>query len=147
MKKLLSLVLTTVMVLSLAACGGNSALTKEEMISQAENVPSFTTIYNDTLSNKANVKSLYCDKIISTSGQVSVIEEDYVVLTGLPGEGTSMDIVMDVYLSTEEIRELGICDVITVVGYVSSLEEREYYVPPYTAVLTNYIMEDAYIVK
>ena len=65
------------MCLSLCACGSDSKIGKEDMLAAAEVVTS-SQITQDTKSNIAKAKQLYCGKVHEVTGMVATIKENYV---------------------------------------------------------------------
>ena len=139
MKKLLALILTAALTLSLVACGGGgtgdtntpsggnggatstdtpngggedstSSVTKEELLDQATKC-SAATINNDTLDNVARAKQTYCGKTLLIKGQITEIGADHITM----GAGNTN---IEVYLQTEDIVNLEYKQFVTIVGNV-----------------------------
>ena len=156
MKKLLALLLVTVMSISLAACGKDAAsaegdntstgeatsdvTTKDDMLAEALSVDC-TTINNDSFDNLARAKSLYCNATLKLDGTISEIKEDHVRL------GTNPSWQVSVYLPTEELLTLEKGQYIVVVGKTTDeiMEENGANGIPVT--LSLYQMPEAYLVN
>lgn len=123
MKRVLPLILATVLMLSLAACGGNNSMTKEEMVETATelNCSLLQTSYSE---NTVNAEETYVGNIYQITGYVTEIQEESVRLIPLNapldvfGKG---EIEIEAYLSLDEIKELSTNEVINLVGEVSEI--------------------------
>lgn len=126
MKKILALMLAAALALSLVACGGgggtgdNKTLTKEEMIESA-GLLRIDKIDSDTKDNIVNAKEKYIGNCYETSGIVLNIHEDGCILGTSYGIGSRIKVL----LSEEEIKNLSINDLITVVGYINEIEQGQ----------------------
>ena len=166
-KKYTSLVLAAIMSVSLVACGSNAQteskpkgevqtessqtetevetkLSKEEMIAQAEEVKA-SAMNNDCMSNVAKAKQTYCDKVIKTSAYVYTVNEDHVVLACSKESGAQVCIA--VYLSNEDLVNVESSSVITVVGTISTIENRDFTWGGMTVNYPHYVMDTAYLVE
>jgi len=116
MKKGIALLLALAICLSLCACGGTSAqtMTMDEMLAVAEEADA-VQIYKDCSDNLARVKESYCGKVVTITGGVKRIGEDYLII-GTPDEYTRFSAV--VYLPTEDLISIESRQKITVVGKV-----------------------------
>lgn len=142
MKKLISLLLTVIMCLSLVACGGgnntpetsappvettapeSTTLSKEELTSLA--VEYTREDYDKAISNKAYASS-FVDNVYSFEGTVFTVMEDYAVVTFRIKTDTTTyvtDVSMlcaKVYLPVEELAELEPQQIVRGVGKVTEV--------------------------
>lgn len=160
MKKLLSLILALVMCLSLCACGSDkgkdntnntgknpeaTTMSKEDMLAAAE-VVTPSQITQDTNSNIAKAKQLYCGKVLEVTGVVAAVKENYVEI----GVDTSVaGAVIDVYLPTEELLLLESRQKVTIVGKTNDVTSETTSSGPMGMewVKTHYTMPEAYLVN
>ena len=131
MKKSIAMLLALVMCLSLCACSGGSetpkateeatkateaptepTMSKEDMLAAAE-VVTPSQITQDTNSNIAKAKQLYCGKVLEVTGRVAAVKEDYVEI-GVDSKANGT--VIDVYLPLEELVLLASGQKVTIVG-------------------------------
>ena len=166
-KKSVSLLVAVVLSLSLVACGSTgesetkpqgevqteysqteteveTKLSKEEMIAQAEEVKA-SAMNNDCMSNVAKAKQTYCDKVIKTSAYVYTVNEDHVVLACSKESGAQVCIA--VYLSNEDLVNVESSSVITVVGTISTIENRDFNWGGMTVNYPHYVMDTAYLIE
>lgn len=145
MKKLMSLVLAALMLLSFAACNGSNGndgqtanatpeptaepiKTKDELLSSSEEI-SFTEFNNLTLDNIAKAKMQYCSKDVIVTGYARDIEADCVILTPFSGG----QVLIDIHLPLEELVTLENGQKVTIVGHLDDeVEEREEKVGQYS---------------
>lgn len=163
MKKLMSLLLVAVMLLSFAACSGNGGgqtaeatqepteaptvepteepkKTMEEMLAEAAEVD-FGDITHESINNLARAKSLYCNKTLLLSEYIVTIESDHIEI------GTSQ-YVIDVYLPLEDMINLQKNQMVTIVGETDDSYETTTSVSGgYTFSRDHYRMPSAYLVK
>ena len=164
MKKLMSLVLAALMLLSFAACNGSNGndgqtanatpeptaeptaepiKTKDELLSSSEEI-SFTEFNNLTLDNIAKAKMQYCSKDVIVTGYARDIEADCVILTPFSGG----QVLIDIHLPLEELLTLEKGQKVTIVGHLDDeVEEREEKEGQYSFFYTHYTMKTAYIVN
>lgn len=112
MKKILSLFLVLVTLVSLCACGKSA--NKEDMLANAIEL-NWRNVYDEYLANEARAKNNYDGKIVKWTAKIYDISDNSVTMAnetynGLPLNGIT------VYLSKEEIIELDDLQKITVVG-------------------------------
>lgn len=157
MKKLIMFVLSIAMLFSLCACGGGNdapktdnstptaetAMTKEEMLEQAEEVNA-SLLNNDCFDNLAKAKQTYCDKVIITKAYVYMVNEDHVVLGCSTSSGAQVCIAA--YMPVDDLVQIESSSVITVVGLVSDIEDRDFDWGGMTVNYPHYIMDTAYLV-
>ena len=144
MKKWTALLLSLLMLFSLASCGSEKdSMSKEELIENAEEV-SFSSLSNDTYENAVKAKETYCATPIQISGWVQNIEEDHVTLWN---GGASYDVMIDAYLPTEDITTLVTGQKVTIAGINSDTEEKNDSWGGMTFPSTHYIMDTAYLVQ
>ena len=166
-KKCISLLMAVVLRLSLVACGSNmqtksepkgeiqtessqteteveTKLSIEEMIAQAEEVK-VSAMNNDCMNNVAKAKQTYCNKVIKTSAYVYTVNEDHVVLACSKESGAQVCIAA--YLSNEDIVNVESSSVITVVGTISTIENRDFNWGGMTVNYPHYVMDIAYLVE
>ncbi len=161
MKKLICIFLMLAVFLTLCACGGEKApansdaaeqppevtdapeapaMSKDEMMAQATEF-SMIDINNDTLSNIAKAKQLYCDKLMLLTGEAITIEADHIEL------GT-YNCRMKVYLPLEELVKLESNQYVTIVGKTSpeieSTSDAEGFPIDYYTMDTAYFVKDYY---
>lgn len=137
MKKLLALILSFVLLLTLCACGGGTTsqqttqtpevstdtnsentteetttdeITLEEMLAEAE-VLDHNALSKAIYNNIVNAKSTYQGKYFIVTGPVWEITEEYIVLSGN----------FRVYLPIEEIATINLNQYITIVGRANNL--------------------------
>lgn len=129
MKKTLALILTAALVLSLAACGGNSGAgdtntsgagkdnAKEEMLANAPllNISEMMQAFNE---NKIRAEETYLGNDFKIFGFVSEIESEYCDLFS-----PSAFVTFRVYLDKEELKELNSGEGINIVGTIDSFEK------------------------
>lgn len=160
MKKVVSLILALVMCLSLCACGSDegkdntnntgknpeaTTMSKEDMLAAAE-VVTPSQITQDTNSNIAKAKQLYCGKVLEVTGVVAAVKENYVEI----GVDTSVaGAVIDVYLPTEELLLLESRQKVTIVGKTNDVTSETTSSGPMGMewVKTHYTMPEAYLVN
>ena len=129
MKNRLALMLSALLLVSLAACGGGT-MTKEEMLETAAecNFAAIQSAYND---NSVNAEETYCGQVYRFTGYVEQIDEESVKIIPLnspPGfAGLAYDVAVEATLSAEDIRELSTFEVVNVVGEISSLGSNTVY--------------------
>jgi len=141
MKKILAFTLTLLMVLSLCACGGSSNATKEDLMNSAESV-SIDTIDNDTVSNIAKAKSLYCGKDLLIEGFIFEITEKYVSLSG-----GGNNVFIDAYLSADELAQVDTNQKIAIVGHTEEgIVKRPFSASGLSFDIQHYTMKTAYLV-
>ena len=167
MKKLIPLLLTLVMCLSLCACDGKDIsaaapdaagdapqepaidpekpLSKEEMLAVAEKY-SMSDIQNDLMYIGSGFEDKFLDKTLLLSGWVEDIGEDHIKLFDVYGFNTYM---MDVYLPADELALLQKGQYITVVGNTTDeITDMEVSVAGQpTRTYFYYQMPDAYFVE
>lgn len=153
MKKLILIVLSLAMLLSLCACGGGTdtpknddttpAMTKDEMLEQAEEVNA-SQLNNDCFDNLAKAKQTYSDKVIITKAYVYMVNEDHVVLGCSTSSGAQVCIAA--YMPVDDLVQIESSSVITVVGLVSDIEDRDFDWGGMTVNYPHYIMDTAYLV-
>ena len=139
MKKIITLFLTVLLCFSLCACGGEKTLTKEELISTAISTD-IMTLQSAVYDNRLKAKEDYCNKPISISGNVMMVEEDHIVIC-------ESQVCLDAYLSTEDIIKISSGDTVTIVGIISDIQDMEIKlggVMPFNS--PHYIMEAGYLV-
>lgn len=149
MKKLLTILLVAVLALSLAACGGGSdtpeaaTMTKDEMLKDATEV-TMSELYDSTYNNVLKAKEDYCDKVIQVTTAVVEIQDDHAVLSN-----TSIldEVVLDVYLPTEELMELQVNQRVTVIGISSDIEKGTISWGGVSVNPNHFIMNQAYITQ
>lgn len=164
MKKLLSLVLAALMLLSLAACSGkegnaNEATqvpteastaeptaepvkTKDDLMASATEV-SYTELYNMTFEDIAKAKKRFCGTDIIIDGYVRDIEADCAILT-IDDSGV---VLIDVFLPLEELVFLKERQKVTIVGHLDDdVEQRDENEAQNTLKHTHYSMKTAYVV-
>lgn len=136
MKKILLLILTAALMLSLAACGGkSSSMTKEEMLEVAE-VVSVDEVSDAVNSNIVNAKQAYCGKVLEVQSTAFEIEEDRIDIGHFI-----------VYLPEEDIAKIQKNQRITVVGKTNDDIQTETSMALGGEVeLKNFVMEEAYLV-
>lgn len=136
MKKILLLILTAALMLSLAACGGkSSSMTKEEMLEVAE-VVSVDEVSDAVNSNIVNAKQTYCGKVLEVQSTAFEIEEDRIDIGHFI-----------VYLPEEDIAKIQKNQRITVVGKTNDDIQTETSMALGGEVeLKNFVMEEAYLV-
>ncbi len=142
-KNLLALLLALVMILSLAACGGEDAPpTKEELLETAEEV----TVYRlekDFYDNIVAAKENYVGKSFVVLGMVTKIMEDGCLLYYMNPSSSSRYLIK-AKLPIDELKQLEKKDVIRVVGTIADEIETE----EYSTYTHHYItLEDAYLVE
>lgn len=123
MKKIWALILAAALMLSLAACGRDNSVTKEEMLETATKLDcaSLQTSYSE---NTVNAEETYVGNIYQITGYVTDIQEESIRLIPLNapldvfGRG---EIEVEAFLSLDEIKELSTNEVINLVGEVSEL--------------------------
>ena len=115
MKKLFSLLLVFMMILSLCACGGES---KEKLLESAQDVH-ITDISNAIIDNMAKATEDYVGKPIKVTGRIKKIESNYFVLSE-----EHLQYGINVYLPKEDLKELNRDEVITVVGTLKSIVDK-----------------------
>lgn len=154
MKKAMSIILALVLCLSLCACGSNDGksntnnnleMSKEDMLATAE-VVTPSQITQDTKSNIAKAKQLYCGKILEVTGVVAAVKEDYVEI----GVDTSVaGAVIDVYLPAEELLLLESRQKVTIVGKTNDVTSETTSSGPAGVewVKTHFTMPEAYLVN
>ncbi len=154
MKRTLSIILALLMCLSLCACGSdngksntnnNPEMSKEDMLAAAE-VVTPSQITQDTKSNIAKAKQLYCGKILEVTGVVAAVKENYVEI----GVDTSVaGAVIDVYLPTEELLLLESRQKVTIVGRTNDVTSETTSSGPAGVewVKTHFTMPEAYLVN
>lgn len=125
-KKIISLLLVLVIATGLCACGGNSKLSKEEMLSQAEELNQREMLVEmDSNINRAETN--YNDKIVSLSDiTVADISSDHITTRNgynISGIDVSM-LIIDVYLSDEDMVKVNKYDEISVVGVLKIVSSR-----------------------
>lgn len=138
MKKAVTLILALMLLLSLCACGDSAqkGQSKDEMLENAETFLA-DEITLDIAGNKARAQS-YEGKTLRITGHISDIEEDYcsVVARIVDGDNCShvhqdrwywfnSDVVFLVYLPSEDLANLNLCDGIEFVGVVDKVETRQ----------------------
>lgn len=138
MKRTIALLSSLIMVLSLCACGGNAQKgeSKEEMLENAETFLA-DEITLDIAGNKARAQS-YEGKTLRITGHILDIEEDYcsVIARTVDGDshtflhsddwyGFNCDIAFLVYLPSEDLANLNLCDGIQFVGVVDEVGTRQ----------------------
>ncbi|MBE7015621.1 MAG: hypothetical protein E7417_02225 [Ruminococcaceae bacterium] len=140
MKKIFSLLLASMMIFSLCACGQP---TKENLLMEAENV-SASDIQNDSINNIVQAKQKYCNKTLLLSGCVRNIKENHIELA----QAYSTNYIIDVYLSTDELATLKRGQSITVVGITTDkiIEDAEN-MAEFTFNYNHYQMPTAYLVN
>lgn len=132
MKKLVLLVLSLAMVVSLCACGGSGETpnndettpsveenteaqkqTMDELLSTAIEIDGYTFFqeYND---NKVKHSSDYNEKSCLVEGNIYEIEADHIVVT-------DSNLKVNIYLPTEEIVELQKGQYVEIVGIVENI--------------------------
>ena len=153
MKRTITVILILALVVSLVACGNSnndqvidnppeqSKMSKEEMLTIAEEVDT-ADIFTETNNNQVKAESLYCGKVLKLSGEVVKIERDHIVILC---DGYNFSVLIDVYLSTEEIAMVNNSQIIAVVGNVSKLEEREETWSTGNLTSFYYVMDVAYL--
>lgn len=135
MKKLLTLLLVTLMTISMVACGKEtkSAETNEsqtfedntstreqtldELLATAIELDGYE-IYQEYKNNKVKVASDYQGKACLVSGSIDAIETDHIVVT-------YSNLKVNVYLPTDEIIELEKGQGVTVVGILENMGVEE----------------------
>ena len=145
MKKIVSLLLTAIMCLSLVACSGGKEvkMSKDEMLAIAEEYTA-GDIQGDSIDNIAKAKIKYCNKTIILSGTVRNIHEDYIVLSS----SYAANYQIDVYLPLEELVLLKRDQYITVVGTTTDeIIDVSETSAQYTFNYSHYQMPIAYLVK
>ncbi len=149
MKKVISLILALVLCLSLCACGGNgtsnNTMSKEDMLAAAE-VVTPSQITQDTNSNIAKAKQLYCGKVLEVTGRVASVKENYVEV-GVDSKANGT--VIDVYLPIEELVLLASGQKITIVGKTNEEfnEITSSDVMGFEWVKKHFVMPAAYLVE
>ena len=155
MKKLLALMLSAVLMVSLVACGsdgaatrddgesntsgGSDSMTKEEMLEAAETTEE-VEMNNALVENIVNAKQTYCGKVFEVTAPVYIIEENY-IFVGQNGRS------LIVYLPEEDIINLQPSQWITVVGLTNDDIQTEIQVMGGTEWERQYfVMEQAYLV-
>ena len=153
MKRTMTAILILLFVISLVACGKSnndqvtdippdqSKMTKEEMLSIAEEVDT-ADIFTETNNNQVKAEALYCGKVLKLSGEVVKIEKDHIVILC---DGYNFSVLIDAYLSAEEIAMVNNSQIVAVVGNVSKLEEREETWSTGNLTSFYYVMDAAYL--
>lgn len=152
MKRTITVILILALFVSLVGCGNSnnqvtdippeqSKMSKEEMLAIAEEVDT-ADIFTETNNNQVKAESLYCGKVLKLSGEVVKIERDHIVILC---DGYNFSVLIDVYLSTEEIAMVNNSQIIAVVGNVSKLEEREEAWSTGNLTSFYYVMDVAYL--
>ena len=149
MKRKITIILILVLVLSLVGCGNSnnqatdiqSKMSKEEMLAIAEEVDT-ADIFTETNNNQVKAESLYCGKTLKLSGEVVKVEKDHIVILC---DGYNFSVLIDVYLSAEEMAMVNNSQIIAVVGNVSKLEEREEAWSTGNLTSFYYVMDVAYL--
>lgn len=123
MKRILTLFLALLMVLSLCACGEDTPPTKEEMLENAE-----TAYLNDLMSDFRNnviaAKDKYARKPFIVPGLVAEIREDSCLLHYSYPVQTAPYFVK-ANIPVDELKELNAGDLIRVVGIIADGMETE----------------------
>lgn len=143
MKKIIALLLASLLCFSICACGGDEKLTEEELLKTAVSTD-IQTLQTAAYENKLKAKEDYCNKSIIISGTVLSVEEDYVVLHD------SSKVFLDAYLSVDDLTSISSGDRITVVGIISDIQDKEvsfggFIEPSFTS--PHYIMNLGYLVQ
>lgn len=151
MKKMTSILLAAVMLLSFAACSGssggpagttaeptaeptaeNTEMSKLDILKSAELVDSYQ-MGKDLEANKVRAKQTYCDRPIMFCGKVSSIEAEYAVVSGVdPKDIRAFSGRFLVYLPVEELAILD-KGYAVIFGICSGIDENKF------------IMEKAYL--
>lgn len=153
MKKIWALILAAALMLSLAACGGESDA-MNEMLENATEID-----FND-LPNQEAQAALEVGNIYIVSNTVSEISAEYCELNTLTRHAPnsiytkthytqeSSSPILRVYLPTETLANLSFADDITVVGEITNvaIEEEEEIYFGFPSKIICYEMENAYII-
>ena len=136
-KKIICFILMCITCLSLCACGGSKA-SKEDMLLNATMVYAHD-ITLDIAGNKAKAKN-YEGKTYHITGHVLEIEENYclVIAKSVEGDnheylhsddwyGFNCDTVFKVFLTTEELANINLCDGIEFVGIIDEVGTQKYH--------------------
>ena len=118
MKKIITLLLVVLLCFSLCACGKGKTLTKEELISTATITTDIMTLQSAVYNNKLKATEDYCNKPIIVSGEVLMVEDNYVVIC-------DSQVCLDAYLPTEDLVKISSNDTITVVGIINDIQDLE----------------------
>ena len=118
MKKIITLLLVVLLCFSLCACGKEKTSTKEELISTATITTDIMTLQSAVYNNKLKATEDYCNKPIIVSGEVLMVEDNYVVIC-------DSQVCLDAYLPTEDLVKISSNDTITVVGIINDIQDLE----------------------
>lgn len=136
MKKILPLILAAALMLSLTACGGDnggtntnsgdnisesntgeSVPTKESLLEEAGEPVSIWDLQNELYENEARARQNYLDKSIIVYGEILEIESDHLIIGN--------EVMLDAYLSTDELTQVNSGDTVYVVGIISDIQDIE----------------------
>lgn len=126
MKKVLALVLSLILVLSLVACGGGSSsseTSKDDLLAKAQPL-SILSISSELQNNKARALNTYKDGVYTIWGIVQEINTDSVVLYVKYD-----DTRIRAFLPSDELMQLNADTGIQVVGTITNIQEEtsQYY--------------------
>lgn len=155
MKKTLLFVLTLAMILSLCACGektatpdssaGMSNQGKEEMLANASELK-LDDFVKEVEDNKLRAEDTYLNNCYKVTTYVISIEDGYAKI----GSPTPNGYCFNAYLSTDDLKQLGRGEKITIVGEIGSLdlvsEEKSVAGTSYTSNSITVEMPTAYLV-
>lgn len=119
MKKIIALLLTSIMCLSLCSCGGSKS--PEKMLEQSQELD-WEVIEKAVADNKAKAVEEYENKLFNYTASVMQIEEDYAIVSEL--ENTSSPQIK-VFFDQETLVEIQKGNLIKFVGILKDVEEKE----------------------
>lgn len=154
MKRTIAILLALILLLSLAACGGDSPseeaetllseeteLSMDELLAKAQPL-SILELNEEIRDNKARALSTYKDGVYTIWGIVSDINTDSVEIKA----GYDYKRVR-VFLPIEELIEIDTNSVIQVVGTITDIQEETRQLSSYTFDYNIVILENAHFVK
>ena len=120
MKRIITLMLTVAMCISLCACGGK--VSKEEMLKNAQEID-IIDLLEDYGENSVRAKETHVGKTYTVTGYIFDIKDDYVILTESRGYSSNFGLSsLHVYLSKDELTSLNANNRITVVGKIDEID-------------------------
>lgn len=95
-------------------------------------------LQNAVYNNPITAKEAYCDTPLIVTGTVIRIEEDHDILC-------DSQVCLDAYLSIEDLSVISSGDVISVVGIINEIQDKEEMVGGTDFAFKHYIMNKGYL--
>lgn len=142
MKKIITLLLTFIVCVSLCACGRKVSMSKEEMLSNAQEID-IVQLLKDYGENSVRAEETHVGNTYIVTGYISSIKDDYVTITDNGYFSSSFGCCsIHVYLSNDELILLNEETKITIVGEIDRMDSE----PVKDGTYPYWEMKNAYLI-